>query len=39
MSIAILEIESYLQHLNYAPSKPVAKEESRPSGKITVVPE
>ena len=35
MTIAILEIESCLQHLNYAPSKPVAKEESRPTGKIT----
>ena len=35
MTIAILEIESCLQHLNYAPSKPVAKEESRPIGKIT----
>ena len=35
MTTAILEIESCLQHLNYAPSKPVAKEESRPIGKIT----
>ena len=35
MTIAILEIESCLQHLNYAPSKRLAKEESRPTGKIT----
>ena len=35
MTIAILEIESCLQHLNYAPSMSVAKEESRPIGKIT----
>ena len=30
---AILVIESCLQHLNYAPSRSVAKEESRPTGK------
>ena len=35
MTIALLEIESCLQHLNFAPSKPVAKEESRPTGKFT----
>ena len=36
MTIAILESESCLQHLNYAPSISVAKEESRPrpTGKI-----
>ena len=35
MTIAILEIESCLQHFNYAQSMSVAKEESRPPGKIT----
>ena len=35
MTIANLEVESCSQHLNYAPRISVAKEDSRPCGKIT----